>query len=173
MFIICISLTINYILYSISIWISFFLFFIIQAKNDYVNISIIIFIYILFVYRFVKIRKLEKGISFFQKKLNDEYLDISILNISSIILLTIMTLSNFSEEIAKTFGIALILFIIIMFVTIQKSLQLYYKHNLLVQELKETKQELDKKKREIEELENENLNFSKISHSIIHKQKSL
>ena len=173
MFIICISLTINYILYSISIWISFFLFFIIQAKNDYVNISIIIFIYILFVYRFVKIRKLEKGISFFQKKLNDEYLDISILNISSIILLTIMTLSNFSEEIAKTFGIALILFIIIMFVTIQKSLQLYYKHNLLVQELKETKQELDKKKQEIEELENENLNFSKISHSIIHKQKSL
>ena len=60
-----------------------------------------------------------------------------------------------------------------MFITIQKSLQLYYKQRILIQDLEETKKELEEKKQEIEQLEKENLNFSKMSHSIAHKQKSL
>ena len=60
-----------------------------------------------------------------------------------------------------------------MFITIQKSLQLYYKQRLLVQDLEETKKELEDKKKEIKQLEQENLNFSKTSHSIAHKQKAL
>ena len=44
---------------------------------------------------------------------------------------------------------------------------------MLVQDLNKTKEELEKKKQEIEELEKENLNFSEVSHSIAHKQKSL
>ena len=50
-----------------------------------------------------------------------------------------------------------------MFITIQKSLQLYYKQRLLVQDLEETKKELEDKKKEIKQLEQENLNFSKTS----------
>ena len=60
-----------------------------------------------------------------------------------------------------------------MFITIQKSLQLYYKQKLQQKELEETKEELEKAKKEISELEKENLNFSKKSHSIAHKQKAL
>ena len=60
-----------------------------------------------------------------------------------------------------------------MFITIQKSLQLYYKQKLQQKELEETKEELEKAKQEISELEKENLNFSKKSHSIAHKQKAL
>ena len=60
-----------------------------------------------------------------------------------------------------------------MFITIKKSLNLYYKQKLLVQELDETKAELDNKNKEIKELEEENLTFKKRSHSLIHQQKSL
>ena len=60
-----------------------------------------------------------------------------------------------------------------MFITIQKSLQMYYKQKLLIQDLEETKKELQAKKKEIEELEKENLNFSKTSHTIAHRQKAL
>lgn len=69
--------------------------------------------------------------------------------------------------------LVLIISVIIMFVTIQKSLQLYYKQKMLVKDLEETKKELEDKKAEVKELEKENLNFSKISHTIAHRQKSL
>ena len=62
---------------------------------------------------------------------------------------------------------------IIMFITIQKSIQLYYKQKLLVQELKETKEKLEEKTKEIKELEEENIKISKKSHTLVHKQKSL
>ena len=69
--------------------------------------------------------------------------------------------------------ITLIILAIMLFVTIQKSLQLYYKQKMLVKDLEETKEELENKKKEVEALEKENLEFSKVSHSIAHKQKAL
>ena len=60
-----------------------------------------------------------------------------------------------------------------MFLTIQKSFQVYYKQKLLIQELNETKKDLKNKTEEVQKLEQENLNFSKKSHSLAHKQKSL
>ena len=62
---------------------------------------------------------------------------------------------------------------IIMIVTIIKSIEAYYKQKLLIQDLNETKKELDEKKTEIKELEAENLKISKKAHSLAHKQKSL
>ena len=60
-----------------------------------------------------------------------------------------------------------------MFITIQKSLQLYYKQKLQEREVEEIKEEIQNKAKEIEELEKENLKLSKMNHSIAHKQKSL
>ena len=96
-----------------------------------------------------------------------------ILNISIITIFSAIYLSKFNTITRNSIGIALILFAIIMFITIQKSLQIYYKQKLLVQELEETKNELEKKNKEIKELEQENLNFSKTSHTLAHKQKVL
>ena len=48
-----------------------------------------------------------------------------------------------------------------MLITIKKSLQLYYKQQMLIKDLKETKEELEKKNKEIQELENENIEISK------------
>lgn len=60
-----------------------------------------------------------------------------------------------------------------MLITIKKSLQLYYKQQMLIKDLKETKEELEKKNKEIQKLENENIEISKKRHTIVHKQKSL
>lgn len=110
---------------------------------------------------------------FLKSKLENEYFNLMILNVSSIILFLIIIASNYKEKITGNIGITIFIFAIIMFITIQKSLQLYYKQKMLIQNLNETKKELEQKKQEIEELEKENLNFSKTSHSIAHKQKSL
>ena len=168
-----ISLSINYIMFAISIFLNFVIFFILGIKNDYVNVLLIVIVYLTLVKGFLKIRRFKKGFAFLQYKLKNEYFDILFLNMSCIILLSIIILSNYEMMKSRTFGIGFIIFSVIMLITIQKSLQLYYKERMLVKDLEETKEELENKKKEVEALEKENLEFSKISHSIAHKQKSL
>lgn len=89
------------------------------------------------------------------------------------ILFLIVIIINYDGLIIdKMFGI-LVIFSIMMFITIKKSLQLYYKQRLVIQDLEETKKELKDKKGEIKELEKEILNFNKMKHTIMHKQKAL
>ena len=173
MIITAISLSINYIFLFISIFLSFLLNIFVKIQNEYINMYIIILIYVLFIYWFSKIRRVNSGIAFLEKRIENQYLEIFILNISVIILFCITILSNYNVITSNIFGIYIIIIFIIMFITIQKSLQLYYKQRLLVQDLEETKKELEDKKKEIKQLEQENLNFSKTSHSIAHKQKAL
>ena len=168
-----ISLAINYIIFFISVSISFIPKKIINITNEYTNILTINSIYLLIWYIFIKIPKLKHGFSFLTNDRSNEYLDILIMNLSVIILFCVIIISNYNEIHTSSIGIALIIFSIIMFITIQKSLQLYYKQKLQQKELEETKEELEKAKQEISELEKENLNFSKKSHSIAHKQKAL
>ena len=168
-----ISLSIVYILLAIGIFVDFLINVFINIRNDFINLTIIILVYLALIYYFNKVKRFKRGFSFLKRKLDDGYLEILILNISIIILFCIILLSNYTRFITSQLGLGLIIFAIIMFITIQKSLQLYYKQKLQKRELEETKEELQKAKQEIAELEQENLNFSKTSHSIAHKQKSL
>ena len=168
-----ISLSINYILLFLSSIITFLPNVLLKNKNDYVSLILLIIVHAILLGVFATRKKFRKGFSFINKKLKNEYVSTFILNISIIVLFTVIVLSEYNKTITRTFGIGLIIFSIIMFITIQKSLQLYYKQKLLIQDLEETKKELEDKKLEIEKLEKENLNFSKVSHYIAHKQKSL
>lgn len=168
-----ISLSINYVLFLMSVSLNFIPNIIFNIDNNFVSLIIILIIYTILVYRFFKIKRFSKGFSFLQSRLKDEYIDIIILNISMTILLGITLLSNKNILTAKTFTLGLIIFSIIMFITIQKSLQLYYKQQLQQREIEEMKKEIQEKDKEIDKLEKENLSFSKTSHSIAHKQKSL
>ena len=167
-----ISLTINYVLHLIAVMICFGIYKILKI-NDYTNLFIIILVYLTLLNMFLTTKRLNKGLIFLRKYENNSYLDIVVLNISSIVLLTVIALSTIEENLERVLIIYIIIFSIIMFITIQKSLQLYYKQRMLVKDLEETKLELENKKKEVEALEKENLEFSKVSHSIAHKQKSL
>lgn len=170
---ITISLSINYIIFYISLVISFIPNVLLNIKNDNISFIIIALIDILIIYLFFKGRKIKKGIVFLKDKLKEEYFNNIILNISIMILFLIVIIINYDGLIIdKMFGI-LVIFSIMMFITIKKSLQLYYKQRLVIQDLEETKKELKDKKGEIKELEKEILNFNKMKHTIMHKQKAL
>ena len=170
---ITVSLSINYILFFISILISFIPNVILNINNNFLSLISIILIYSILVLVFLRIKRFSKGFTFLKANLKNESIDILILNVSITILFSIILLSNYEVFSARSLMVSLIIFSIIMFITIQKSLQLYYKQKLQQRELEETKEELEKAKKEITELEQENLNFSKKSHSIAHKQKAL
>ena len=167
------SLSINYCIYSISLIFDFILYLTIKISSEYVNFIIIFIIYIIILNRILKLKKIKYGITFLKENKNNNFFEILILNISMIILFSFIAFINLETQFRGNTFVALIIFSIIMFITIQKSLQLYYKQKLQQKELEETKEELEKAKQEIDELEKENLNFSKKSHSIAHKQKAL
>ena len=173
MVIVLISLSINYIIFFVAIALSFIPSVLINIKNDFVILMIMLLIYTILLKYLSKIKRFKRGFSFLCEKLKNEYLEVLILNISVMILFLIILLSHYDAILTNTVLWGIIIFSIIMFITIQKSLQLYYKQKLLIQDLEETKKELEDKKLEIEKLEKENLNFSKVSHSIAHKQKLL
>ena len=165
-----ISLCLNYIIYLISIIISFSIYKILNITNEYITMALILLTFTILFEVLNNIKKFRKGISFLKNGKNNEYLGMLILNISYVIFLAILIINSI-DRIA--FFIYIIIFSIIMFITIQKSLQLYYKQKLQEREVEEIKEELKNKDKEIEELEKENLKLNKKNHSIAHKQKSL
>ena len=167
-----ISLTVNYIVYSIATFIVFWLHKMINM-NDLLSFLLIIIIYSFLIYLIINIKRIKNGVNFLKNNRTNDYLDILVLNISSTVFFTFIILLNFEENLERTLLVFIIIFSGVMFITIQKSLQLYYKQKMLIKDLEETKAELENKRKEVEELEKENLNFSKVSHSIAHKQKSL
>lgn len=170
---ITIALAINYIILFLTTVLTFPINIFYNIKNDYINLMLIIIIYLILICLLFKIKKFKHGFLFLKRNIENEYIEIWVLNISSIILFSSIIFNSYNFQITRKLFIGFIIFSIIMFITVQKSLQLYYKQRLLVQDLEETKKELEDKKKEIKQLEQENLNFSKTSHSIAHKQKAL
>ena len=167
------SLSINLAIEVIAVMMSFSTNIIFGITDDLIKFSIITIFHIGILYSLFKLKKFKYGITLFQKNEKSEFSDLLILNLSIIIIFSILVLSNANYSTASTIGIEIIISAIIMFITIKKSLNLYYKQKMLIKELEETKTELNSKNKEIEELEKENLTFKKRSHSLIHQQKSL
>lgn len=173
MIITIISLATNYIIFFISIIINFIPNAILGIKDNNIGLISLLIIYTILIYNFSKIKRFNKGIAFLKNKEKDDKFDILILNMSVIILLSMIILSDYKRDFTVNLMLGIIVFAIMLFITIQKSLQLYYKQKLLVQELNETKEELENAKKELKQVEEENLNFSKKSHTLAHRQKSL
>ncbi len=168
-----ISLGINYALLSAAIAMTYVLNYIFKLNNDFIIMFFILVIYTFFIYLITRVKRFKNGFSFLQKSFGKGYFEILIFNVCAMIVFSGMILPNYGRMYIGGTAIGIFIFAIIMFFTIIKSFQLYYKQNLLIKELEETKKELDEKKQEVEQLEKENLEFSKTSHSLAHKQRSL
>ncbi len=173
-FLVISSLAFNYTIYFISVIIVFVIKTkIILITSDIVNFSIIMIIYILMCIRILNIQKLKYGITSIKDKFCNDYIEILVLNISIGILYIGMIFYDMQILVVKDFMFVFAILAILMFITIQKSLQLYYKQKMLIKELDETKEDLARAENKIKILEKENIEESKKRHTIIHKQKSI
>ena len=168
-----ISMAINQILFYIASTLIYFPMRILNVENEYLSFILIVITQAILFFLFWRIKRIRNGITFLKKWKDDEYMNLLLLNISSAILFIAVILSNYQEGITSKFGIMLIIFAIVMFITIWKSLQLYYKQQMLEKVLEKTQKDLAAKTEEVKKLEAENLSFSEISHSIAHRQDSL
>ena len=168
-----ICLSIANIIYFIAVILNYVVNTIYLIENNYINLLIIILFELLMAFIIFKFKRLKNGVAFLRENFKNEYYNILILNISVIVLFAFSLYTYKGDNLLDSMFFQFIIFAFIMFITIQKSLQLYYKQKMLIKDLEETKKELEEKKKEVAELEKENLEFSKVSHSIAHKQRAL
>lgn len=166
-----ISLSINYVIFVVAITIVFLINVKSSIQNDFINLSFMMLIDLILLKGLFSIKRFKYGITFLNK--NNQYIDLILLNICVSILFSSIIFSNMNIEISKELFVEFIISIIVMFITIQKSLQLYYKQKMLIKELDETKEDLARAENKIKILERENIEESKKRHTVIHKQKSL
>lgn len=168
-----ISLVINYIIFIIAAAIVYLPNYFIKIDNVLIQMSLIIIIYTQLMRKILKIKKIQSGFSFLRNELVRDYISILTLNICTIIIFSIVIFRECKDENGTMLLVGLLLIVIIMFLTIKKSFELYYKQKLLIKDLDETKEELAKTKEELAKAEKENLEASKRSHSLVHRQKAL
>lgn len=170
--VILISLGINYTLFSVAVIVSGIINRFIQINN--ILIAILIFIiYFTILKIFFMAKRLKNGFDFIQRNIKDEIVDNIILSISVIIIFFITFITNLNLTELSNIFFALALISIIMFITISKSFQQYYKHRLLLKELDSTKAELDQMNKNNKDLEKENIEINKVNHTLSHKLKAL
>lgn len=168
-----ISFGISNLIFFLSVMISGIPGVLFRVYNFNISLVIIITIYILLLFFVMKSKRIKYGFSFLTSKSKNDYFDFVMISLSVIILFLIVVLKNNDFLITERMWIFVIMFAIIMFITIKKSFQVYYKQKLLMKQLEEAENEIINKQKEIEKLEQENLNFSKKSHSMAHKQRAL
>lgn len=170
-----ISTAIAYITLLISCVIGSISKIILKISNDIINMIIITIIEYILIILFFKIKRFKNGFNFLKKQ--NEFTDLIIINIASIILFiyTIpgIIMTDDIENIGKKFFTSFLIFCIIMFIIIQKTLILYYKQKQLEKTLIDYEDEIKQKDRIIEEKTKENFKFSKINHEFYSRQKSL
>lgn len=168
-----ISFGINYSIYMLSVIIAFIPNAIFKIQNDYIGLLIILVNYTLLIYRIFKLKRLKYGISLLNGKLQDSYFSYWIFNLRFMSLMFAIIFQEIALFDIVNIGTGLLLLIAFVLITIKESIKLYYKQNLLIKDLESTKKELSEKNEELAKLEKENLEFSKTSHSLAHRQKAL
>lgn len=167
-----ISVSINYVLLLIAVLVSGIIDAVFKFNFVFNNI-IILLMYMLMAKKFINMRKFKKGFDFIQGDIKNGYFDAIILNIGAWIIFLITFAYNSESKYTIRILLSIFVLAVIMFITIFKSFQLYYKHRNLIKALKLTEDEKDKYKKENEELEKENLTLHQENHNLAHKQRVL
>lgn len=170
-----ISLALNYTISFITTIVTtilLYLVFNIQYTNP------IILLYILFLnfiieFLFFKIKRFNHGFPFVKSKAKDDYIDVFILAVISIMLFVYFTV-NVLSDISGAYLIAcFILLIIIMFVIIQKTIILLQKHKNMIHNIKILEHELSETKQKLSTALSEKQQLVKSNHEFYHRQEAL
>lgn len=168
-----ISNSIVYILFVASMILEYPFIILLNLKKIIINLLLMIIIETILIILFFKIKRFNQGISFLTQKSDNDYLNIIITSISSIIILVYCLFGNHYGEMTKSIFLAFIIVSIIMIIMIQKTLTLYYKQKLLHQTIEDYKNEIAEKDKKIKELSDEKYKISKLNHEFYNRQKAL
>lgn len=121
------SLGISYVIFFASVVISGILNILFKVKNDIIAFLCISIIYCMLINCIMSRKKIKSGFSFLNKKNKSNFFDLLMINLSIIVLFCIVMLKNCDILLINQMAIFVVILSIIMFITIKKSFQVYYK----------------------------------------------
>lgn len=168
-----ISNTLTYIIFGISMFLELIIKLIFQIDNSVINIMFIVIIEAVLLFEFFKIRRFKDGFKFLQNRDNNGYVDIIMINISTMGILAYYLFGNYYGNFTNQLLILFIIVGIVMLIMIQKTITLYYKQRLLDKTISDYKLEIEEKDEEIKKLSEEKFKISKLNHEFYNRQKAL
>ena len=124
-----ISNSIIYIVFVISTFIESIFIIILNLNNRTINLILIIIIEAIILFLIFRIKRFRHGLSFV-KNSNNEYFNIIMINISSVVILAYYIFGNYYGDLTEQLIACLVVIAFIMLLVIQKTLTLYYKQKL-------------------------------------------
>lgn len=148
---------------------------IVFRANDYgiIDLTIIIAIATFINIAMFKIRRINKGFQFLKEKINNEYLDIIMINISIGVIFIYSLFGTYYGDVTIHIMITFLIVSVIMIVMISKTIALAYKQKQLEKNLAEDDEIIKQKDAEIESLSKEKFEISKVSHEFEKRIKAL
>lgn len=141
--------------------------------NTFINLILMMIIETLLIFGFFKIKRFKRGFAFVKSKIDNDYIDIAMINISALVILAYSLFDNYYGDVTKQILFTFIVVGIIMIIMIQKTLTLYYKQKLLKQNIESYKEEIKEKDEKIKELSDEKFKISKLNHEFYNRQRAL
>lgn len=141
--------------------------------NTFINLILMMIIETLLIFGFFKIKRFKRGFAFVKSKIDNDYIDIAMINISALVILAYSLFDNYYGDVTKQILFTFIVVGIIMIIMIQKTLTLYYKQKLLKQNIESYKEEIKEKDEKIKELSDEKFKISKLNHEFYNRQRVL
>lgn len=169
------NLIANSIVYILFILSSIFeiIFKILIDMSPVINLILILAIESAFLILLLRTKRLKNGLSFLKNKKKYDYIDMIMINISSIIILVYCLFGINNKKSITNLIIVCIIMGGVLFFLIQKMLTLYYKQKLLKQTIEDYKLEIDLKDEKIKALAEEKYNISKVNHEFYNRQRAL
>lgn len=141
--------------------------------NTFINLILMMIIETFLIFGFFKIKRFKRGFAFVKSKIDNDYIDIAMINISALVILAYSLFDNYYGDVTKQILFTFIAVGIIMIIMIQKTLTLYYKQKLLQQNIESYKEEIKEKDEKIKELSDEKFKISKLNHEFYNRQRAL
>ena len=161
------------ITFEISLVFVFIIQRILYITNNIINSFIIAIIQAILIFLFFRIKRFSKGFNFLQNKVQSDYLDIIMINISAVVIFAYCLFGNYYGNLTRHIFITFIAIGIIMIVMIQKTLVLCYKQQLQEKTIKQYEEDLKEKDLIIAKNEKEKYKISKVNHEFYNRQKAL
>ncbi len=142
-------------------------------EYDILNLILIIAIATFINIAMFKIRRINKGFQFLKEKINNEYLDIIMINISIGVIFIYSLFGTYYGDVTIHIMVTFLIVSLIMIVMISKTIALAYKQKQLEKNLAEDDEIIKQKDAKIESLSKEKFEISKVSHEFEKRIKAL